>query len=153
MSTDAKACLEIPSGSQHICIVGRMPRSCKNRPFPTDANPSGALSATAGENVRGAGFCAEGSSPDSHAGRPRLGGRYVAVDFLLCVFRYHVGDQVLNALFGSAKVLCLIVLCVLLAFPLMGFMGQGPLGGEQMSTSGVFLSSAGVVTLPSSSPE
>jgi len=87
-----------------------MPRSCKNRPLPTDANPSGALSATAGENVRGAGFCAEGSSPDSHAGRPRLGGR--------------------------AKVLCLIVLCVLLAFPLMGFMGQGPLGGEQMSTSG-----------------
>ena len=94
MSTDAKACLEIPSGSQHICIVGRMPRSCKNRPFPTDANPSGALSATAGENVRGAGFCAGGSSPDSHAGRLRLGGRYVAVDFLLYVFRYHVGDQV-----------------------------------------------------------
>ena len=85
MSTDAKACLEIPSGTQHICIVGRMPRSCKNRPFPTGANPSGAPSATAGENVRGAGFCTGGSSLDSHAGRLRLGGRYVAVDFLLCV--------------------------------------------------------------------
>jgi len=63
------------------------------------------------------------------------------------------GTRFLNALFGSAQVLCLIALCVLLAFPLMGFMGQGPLGGEQMSTSGVFLSSAGVVIIPSSSPE
>ena len=68
-------------------------------------------------------------------------------------FNIMPGTRVLNTLFGSAKVLCLIALCVLLAFLLMGFMGQGPLGSEQMSTSGVFLSSARVVTLPLSPPE
>ena len=131
-----------------MCIIGRMPRSCKNRPFPMGANLTGAPSATAGENINGAGFGAGGFSPDSHAGRLRLQCRRAVrcCGFLAVRFDIHVGRFV-----GSAQVLCLVALCVLLAFPLMGFMGQGPLGGEQISTSGVFLSSAGVVTFGSSS--
>ena len=70
------------AGCRNRARIGRFPRA----PAGVVPHPPPPV-----ENVRGAGFCAGGSPPDSHAGRLRLGRRYVAVDFLLCISTFMLG--------------------------------------------------------------